>query len=87
MAWRIEFDRGAAKELARLDRDDARRILAFLKGRVAGDPRSLGGPLHGPAFGEFWRYRVWDFRILCRLEDGRMTVLAVRIAHRRVGYH
>lgn len=86
MAWRIEFAPGAAKDLSRLEREDARRILAFLKEWVLKDPRSLGGPLHGPAYGELWRYRVGDFRILCRLEDGMWTVLVVRIGHRRDVY-
>ena len=44
MAWKIEFDRAAVRELDKLDRQTARRILAFLHGRVAAldDPRSIG---------------------------------------------
>jgi mRNA interferase RelE/StbE len=33
--------------------------------------------------GEFWRYRVDDYRILCRLEDEKLEVLVVRLGHRR----
>lgn len=35
LAWRIEFEDTALKELAKLDKPVARRILAFLRERVA----------------------------------------------------
>ena len=42
MAWRIELDPAAVRELDKIDPQIARRILAFLHGRVAelDDPRS-----------------------------------------------
>ena len=44
MAWRIELTETAAKQLAKLDRGDARRIASFLKERLAplDDPRAAG---------------------------------------------
>ena len=43
LAWRIEFEDAALKELAKLDKPEARRILAFLRERVAvlDDPRRV----------------------------------------------
>ena len=35
MAWKIELDRAAVRELGKLDQQTARRILAFLHSRVA----------------------------------------------------
>ena len=35
LAWRVEFEDAALKELAKLDKPVARRILAFLRERVA----------------------------------------------------
>ena len=54
MAWTIELDRAAVRELDKLDRQTARRILAFLHGRVAtlDDPRCLGEALKGSTLGE-----------------------------------
>lgn len=83
MAWTLEFDPSAKKELAKLERPVAKRILAFLKERVKENPRSLGTALHGQKLGEFWKYRVGDYRIICKIEDGRLCVLVVRIGHRR----
>ncbi len=49
MAWRVEIDPAAVRELDRMDPQVARRILAFLHGRVAqlDDPRSIGEALRG----------------------------------------
>ena len=60
MAWRIEFDAAAERDLDKLDPPVARRILTFLRQRLAklDDPRSLGEALRGSRFGEFWKYRV-----------------------------
>jgi mRNA interferase RelE/StbE len=48
-------------------------------------PRDAGGPLHGQ-FEGMWRYRVGDYRVICRILDAELQVLAVRIAHRREVY-
>lgn len=85
MAWIIEFDAAAKKELAGLDKPVAKRITAFLRERVAPleDPRTIGEALKGPRLGAFWKYRVGDYRIICSIEDGRLTVLVLRIGTRR----
>ncbi len=84
MAWRVELDRAAVRDLGKLDRQAARRVLAFLQGRVAPleDPRSIGGALKGSRLGEFWKYRVGDCRIIARIEDKALRVLVVRVARR-----
>ena len=88
MTWKIEFDPAAARELAKLDRKQARRILSFLSERVAqlDDPRSIGEPLKGSKLGEFWKYRVGDYRVISHIEDKVMRVLLVRIGNRREVY-
>lgn len=88
LAWRIEIDETAAKELAKLDRQVARRITAFLRERVAvlDDPRSIGEALKGATLGEFWKYRVGDYRIIANIEDGALRILVVRVGNRREVY-
>ena len=88
MVWRIEFDAAAKKELSKLDKQAARRILAFLRDRLAplDDPRTLGAGLKGPRFGEFWKYRVGDYRIIARIEDDLLLILVVRIGDRKEVY-
>jgi mRNA interferase RelE/StbE len=88
LVWRIEFDDGAKKDLAKLDKQIARRITAFLRERVAplDDPRSIGEALQGSRLGDFWKYRVGDYRIVSSIEDGLLRVLVVKIGNRRDVY-
>ena len=88
MAWQIEFGDAAQKDLAKLDRPVAKRITTFLRERVSAlsDPRSVGEALKGSKLGEFWKYRVGDYRVICHLEDNQLRVLVVRIGNRREVY-
>lgn len=88
MAWRIELDDEAKKDLAKLDKPLARRIMAFLRERVAvlDDPRSIGEALKGSKLGDFWKYRVGDYRIISSIEDGALCILVVKIGNRREVY-
>jgi mRNA interferase RelE/StbE len=91
LAWRIEFDDAAKKELGRLakrDRQTAQRITKFLRERVAvlEDPRSIGEALKGSALGEFWKYRVGAHRIIASIEDEAVRILVLRIGDRKEVY-
>ncbi len=88
MAWLIKLDEEAQKDLAKLDKQVARRIMAFLRERVATleDPRSIGEALKGSKLGEFWKYRVGDYRLISSIEDGALRILVVKIGNRREVY-
>ena len=88
MAWRIEFEATAARELRKLDSQASRRILKFLRERIApaNDPRSLGAALKGSKLGTFWKYRVGDYRLIAHIDDGEVCVLVVRVGNRREIY-
>ncbi len=88
MAWKVELSAEADRQLSKLDAPQAQRILKFLYERVArlDDPRSIGQALHGSRLGEFWKYRVGDYRLICKLEDNRLVVLVLRLGHRREIY-
>lgn len=87
MAWRIEFDPAAVKELEKLDKTVERRIVKFLRDRVANleDPRQIGGSLQGTRSG-LWKYRVGDYSVICSLEHDRLVVLVLQVGHRREVY-
>ena len=88
MAWKIELSVEADRELTKLDPPQARRILKFLNERVAPleNPRSIGQALRGSELGEFWKYRVGDYRLICKIEDERVLILVLRVGHRREVY-
>ncbi len=88
MAWQIEFDPAALRELKKLDAQIAKRLLAFLHQRLSqlDDPRSLGQALKGSRLGEFWKYRVGDYRIITQIQDKRLLILVLRAGNRREIY-
>ena len=88
MAYAVEVSPTALREMDQLDAQPRRRILKFLYERVAqlDDPRSIGQALKGSELGEFWKYRVSDYRLICKIEDNRVVVLVLRIGHRREIY-
>jgi mRNA interferase RelE/StbE len=88
LAWTIEFTDAALRQMQKLDRSVGQRICKFLQDRVAPmeDPRSIGQALHGQRLGEFWKYRVGDYRLVTKIEDNRLLILVVRIGHRREIY-
>ena len=87
MAWTIEYDPRALKDLKKLDRAVQREILDYMEERVATaeDPRDFGKPLRASKFG-LWRYRVRDYRVICELQGKRLVVLVVTIGHRSTVY-
>lgn len=87
MAGTSKFVPEAAKELKKLDRSEAARIVRTLEERIAvlDDPRSLGAPLVGEHAG-YWRWRIGDYRVVARIEDARVVILVVRVGHRREVY-
>ena len=88
MAYGVELAESVVRELDKLDPQQRNRILKFLHERVArlGDPRSVGEALHGSQLGEFWKYRVGDYRLICKIRDDHLVVLLLRVGHRREIY-
>ncbi len=86
--WKVELDKAAEHDLDKFDPQVTRRIERFLYERVAtlDNPRLIGEALHGSKLGEFWKYRVGDYRIICKIEDNILRVLVVAVGHRREVY-
>jgi mRNA interferase RelE/StbE len=82
-AWTIEFDDRARRELRKLDAKIQKTILRYLRERIAGaeDPRVFGKPLRMKLAG-LWRYRVGDYRLICRFEENRLVVMILKVGHR-----
>ena len=74
------------KQLAKLDNSVKKRILDYMD-EVANlsDPRSKGKMLIGDLKG-FWRYRVGDYRLICRIHDEELEILVVEVGHRKEIY-
>ena len=88
MVWRIDISETAEKQLAKLDRPVAQRIRSFLRERVAvlDDPRSIGDTLKGSELGEFWKYRIGDWRLICKIRDQQILITVLSLGNRREVY-
>lgn len=62
--------------------------LVFLRDRDSAleDQRPIGEALKGSKLGDFWKYRVGDYRLIANIEDGKLRILVVRIGNRREVY-
>jgi mRNA interferase RelE/StbE len=87
LAWRVEWEDEAVKELKKIDARAQRNIVRFLREKIAteDDPRRFGDPLRKDLKG-LWKYRIGDYRIICSIEDKSVVVLVVRVGHRRSVY-
>ena len=85
MTYAVEFHAPAAKELAKLDPKLQLRITGVIE-LLSIDPRPPGAKmLRGGEHGR-WRVRVGDYRVVYTVDDGRLLVLVLRVAHRREVY-
>lgn len=84
MAWTIETKPKADKAIAALDNQVQKRIREFLDVRLANiaNPRSIGEALKGP-LGNYWKYRVGDYRIICDIQDNIITILVLSVGDRK----
>lgn len=87
MAWTIKFSPKGRRQLAKLDKEAAKRIRGYLKDRISilERPRELGAPLSGSLEG-YWRYRVGDYRVICDIRDAELVILTISIGHRKEVY-
>jgi mRNA interferase RelE/StbE len=82
--YRVQYDSKALKELTKLDKPAARRIVKAIDA-LSVDPRPSGArPLVG--YPDLWRIRVGDYRVVYTVKDAELVVLALRVAHRSAVY-
>lgn len=87
MSWDYRIGTEALRDLRDLGPSASQEIIGWLDERIRGatDPRAFGKALRGDRKG-YWRYRVRDWRILCRLEDKVLVVIVVAVGHRSSVY-
>jgi len=87
LVWTIEITRTAEKQIKKLDPPAQQSVVRFLRERLksAENPRQWGKPLRGDKRG-LWRYRVGDYRLICNIQDERITMLVLEVAHRKDVY-
>jgi len=86
LSLEVKYTESALRQLKKLDKPIARKVLDFVDGRIApsADPRSSGKNLVGPKMGSYWRYRVGDVRVTCDIDDGQLVVLIELGNHKEI---
>nr|VFK80155.1 MAG: mRNA interferase RelE/StbE [Candidatus Kentron sp. SD] len=86
MVWEIRYTDAALKQLRGMDGLAARRILDYMDHRIArsANPRAFGKALSG--FVGLWRYRIGNYRVICRIQEDKCLIIAVHIGHRKEVY-
>lgn len=81
--WRIEYEAKALRQLKKLDAQQATRIVETLRDNLEKyeEPRAFGEAMAGDWTG-FWRYRIGDYRAICKIEDDVVTVFVIEVGHR-----
>ena len=84
MSYQIDVAPSALRQLRKLDPQARRKIQAAIE-LLADEPRPPAAKMLVNAGGA-WRVRVGDFRVVYDIEDGRLVVLVLAVAHRREVY-
>jgi mRNA interferase RelE/StbE len=83
-SYRVAYTPTSAKELEHLSKKNRQRVIEAVHG-LADNPRPMGcKKLKGR--GDFYRIRVGDYRVVYNVFDDVVTVLVVRVRHRRDAY-
>lgn len=87
MSWEYRLEESALADLRELGPSVAAQIKAYLDTRIKGatNPEQFGKPLRRSKHG-LWRYRVRDYRLLCRLEKKVLIVVVIAVGHRSTIY-
>ena len=87
MSYRVEYTQLAVKQLKKMDKKIAAFIIAYIEARLVDceNPRLHGKALQGN-LQDKWRFRVGDYRILAKIEDGVVLIIVVEVGHRKDVY-
>ena len=88
MRYKLVFSERAKKQLKKLDKKIASLIIGWLEKNIDGceNPRLHGKGLTGNKSGE-WRYRIGNYRVICKIEDKEIIVIVLEIGHRKEIYN
>jgi malonyl-CoA O-methyltransferase len=85
LTYSLAWHEKALKDLKRIDRQQAGRIVERMAAGVAADPRGAGKPLKGK-FGGLFRFRWGDYRIIYRIDKEEKRIEVLLVDHRKQVY-
>lgn len=83
--YSLRFKESVAKDLRRIGKGEAARVLQAVRQKLLPDPQGAGKQLKG-SDGVLWSFRSGDYRVLYTMNDQELWVLVVRVGHRKEVY-
>ena len=85
--YKIVFDEAIKKDLKKLDKQTLKILFNWIEKNLSNtdDPRSKGKALVGNKKG-YWRYRIGDYRLITKIDDGKLLIIALELKHRKEVY-
>ncbi len=83
--WKVDITPPAIKDIAALDRQTRARIEKDIALKLSVNPDKFLIPLVGK-FGGTYKFRVGDYRLLCKKETDKLLILVVEVGHRKEIY-
>lgn len=87
MKYSVIFTEEAKKSIKKLDKHTAALIISWIEKNLQDceNPRTKGKSLTANRSGQ-WRYRIGDYRLICKIQDEELLILALTVGHRREIY-
>ena len=84
MIWKVKISDTALKQLKKLDNKSGKTIIDYLETRIETDkdPCRFGGALRHSLAG-LWKYRIGEYRVICKIQKKKVLVLVLRVGHRK----
>ena len=85
--YKVVFDDNIKKDLKKLDKQTLKVLFNWVEKNLhnTSEPRIKGKALVGNKKG-YWRYRIGDYRLITRIEDTRLLIIAIKFKHRKEIY-
>ena len=85
--YKVVFDDKIKKDLKKLDTQTLKALFNWIEKKLQNttEPRLKGKALTGNKKG-YWRYRIGDYRLITRIEDKKLIIIAINFKHRREVY-
>ena len=83
--WTVEYATSALKEIQALDGSAKKIIKKAIEDKLMTEPLKFGLPLRR-SLKNFFKLRVGDYRIIYQIENQEVTVLVIKVGHRREVY-
>jgi mRNA interferase RelE/StbE len=86
LAYELRFTTTAVKQLRKLDRTIARRVVDYLEAVADLDDPTVRGKNLAGEYRDIWRYQIGSYRALCDVDKQTLTILTLEVSHRSQSY-